>query len=113
MHTVEMRSYSEMEREFIARFRKGTDAVKLERNMLLVKNGPAYAVRLFETDVVTYYPDDTFKISNGGWNTPTTIRALERYGPRGWRFLHVDRALVGMHGETLALVREGERAPCN
>lgn len=50
-------------------------------------NDDAYACRLYNTDVATYYRDGKVKIDFGGWDTPTTRGFLERVLPAGWNMI--------------------------
>jgi hypothetical protein len=43
----------------------------------------AYAVKLHATDVVTLYPDGSFKLDTGRWWTMTTKDRINRYMPMG------------------------------
>lgn len=58
-----------------------------------------YAVRLYETEIIRYYPDGTFSVDNGGFNTPTTMYRLNAVLPEGWTANH--------HKKQLALRRNG------
>lgn len=44
-------------------------------------NGPAIAIRLHTTDVVTLRPDGTYELNSGGWRTPTTRDRINNYAP--------------------------------
>lgn len=64
---------------FMARFRDGrTDSAKLAHNTVVVaregnvRGEDAYAIRLYNTDIVTFYRDGTIKLDNGGHQTVTT-----------------------------------------
>ena len=68
----------------------------LGSNMKVCRRGPhAIAIRLYDTDIITYYSDDTFEANNGGWNTPTTSTRLNLFGPAGWHFGHHKKRLQG------------------
>lgn len=56
-----------------------------------------YAVTLYKTEIVRYYPDGTFSVDNGGWNTPTTSERLQAVVPEGFRTYHQQKRL-GMTG---------------
>jgi hypothetical protein len=43
----------------------------------------AIAVRLHETDVVTYHRDGTFTLNTGGWHTLTTMSRINDFTPVG------------------------------
>lgn len=42
---------------------------------------PAYAVRLYLTDIVTYHADGRITVKTGGWDTTATTKALYRVLP--------------------------------
>jgi hypothetical protein len=56
-------------------------------------SGPIHVV-LYETRIVTYYPDETFSVANGGYNTPTTSRRVTQFTPDGYIFGHQDKKLA-------------------
>lgn len=69
---------------------------KLASNTVVHRVAPdAIAVRLYETDIITYYADGTFTADNGGFNTPTTSTRCTQFGPRGWFFYHHKKKLGG------------------
>lgn len=41
----------------------------------------AYACRLYSTDVVTYFPDDSITINTDGWNTQPTMKFINWVSP--------------------------------
>jgi hypothetical protein len=41
------------------------------------------AIRLYRTDIITYYRDGTFSWTNGGYYTPTTSARANQFGPEG------------------------------
>jgi hypothetical protein len=41
----------------------------------------AYACRLYNTDVVTYFPDESITIDTGGWDTQSTMRFINWVSP--------------------------------
>ena len=54
---------------------------KLENNTYLVRHEDSLAVRLHETDVVTYLPNGKVILNSGGWKTVTTKDRLNKYSP--------------------------------
>ena len=42
------------------------------------------AVRLHDTDVLTYWPGGLMRVMTGGWPTVTTRRRIDDYLPAGW-----------------------------
>jgi hypothetical protein len=65
--------------------------------MNILKRITAFIVAtwLYETDIITYYPDGTFVADNGGFNTPTTSTRCNQFGPEGWCFFHHNKKLTG------------------
>jgi hypothetical protein len=73
----------------------GKDRRKLCNNTYLVERArasdtpgiteTAVAVRLHQTDILTYWGDGSIEVSTGGWNTNTTKSHLNAYLPRGVR----------------------------
>ena len=63
----------------------GRGRKKLENNTYLERRGDSenspIAVRLHDTDVVTIYPDGTYELNRGGWQTVTTKDRINRYSP--------------------------------
>jgi hypothetical protein len=55
----------------------------------------AIAIRLYQTNIITYFPDGTFEADNGGYNTPTTSSRCNQFGPKGWFFYHKQKKLTG------------------
>lgn len=48
----------------------------------LQARGDSYAVVLYNTDVVTYHPDDSVTINTGGWFTNSTMSRINAYAPQ-------------------------------
>lgn len=87
-----MLTYSEAA-EMMARSRNRRR--KLGNNTYLVERKPGegwagarygkgihYAVRLYNTDVVTIHPNGAYTFSDGGWYTVTTKERMNGYGNR-------------------------------
>lgn len=55
---------------------------------------PAYEVILYETPIVRYYPDGTFSVDNGGFNTPTTSQRVSQFTPAWFTGAHERKKLV-------------------
>jgi len=74
-----MITYSEAQAK-VARSRSGY--AKLMANTYIhATAGNAYAVRYHSTDIITIRDDGTYSLSTGGWNTVTTWRRINEYGP--------------------------------
>ena len=96
---AEIRSYADA-----YKFLGGEKEKKLGSNLLVhvVKwtSGGAripfsIAIKLYGTDIITYHGDNTFEANNGGFNTPTTSSRCNQFCPKGWRFAHENKKLVG------------------
>lgn len=57
----------------------------LQNNTRLYRRGKDYAVRLHQTDVVTYHSDGSCTVYAGGWETVTTADRIGRYSPISMR----------------------------
>ena len=77
-------------------FLDGEEEKTLASNVVvhLVEND-GIAVCLYNTDIITYYPDGTFVADNGGFNTPTTSTRCNQFGPKEWYFFHEKGQLMG------------------
>ena len=76
------------------------DGKALGKNTRLHRVGENYVVRYYYTDIVTYYPDGTFSLNCGGWQTMSTRDWIEATAPafirqksRKWEIL-LDNAWV-------------------
>ena len=54
---------------------------ELGPKMRLVMKADCYAIVLYDTEIIRYYPDGTFSVDNGGFNTPTTAYRLSAVLP--------------------------------
>jgi hypothetical protein len=54
-----------------------------------------YEVYLYDTPIIRYYPDGTFSVDNGGFNTLTTMYRLNVVLPDGWAAFH-ERKQLGL-----------------
>lgn len=68
-------------------------------------------VVLYETPVVTYYPDETFTVTNGGFRTPTTKTRINQFTPDGYQFAHDKKRLCVIEPGWRAVPAEGIRFP--
>lgn len=61
---------------------------KLQNHTYLQRRADSIAVRLHNTDVVTYYPDGRVKLDSGGWRAHTTKERINNFAPvRIWQRL--------------------------
>jgi hypothetical protein len=99
-------TFEEAKREYQNRIRYQSgdyEGVPLQNNTRLVKReeGGAYAVRLHNTDVVTYRPESV-ELRMEGWDTKTTRDRLDTYAP-----VRVRRG----DGVTYAIPTDGDKVP--
>lgn len=84
---------------------------KLAANTRLQRRGRAFAVKLYETDVVIIRPDGTYRINSGGWRTAMTRNRMDMVLPCcisphkgiwciGDRF-YTDGILIGSDGQVI------------
>lgn len=59
--------------------------VNLASNVRLRRQPGYFAIVLYDTEIVRYYPDGTFSVDSGGFNTPTTANRVTQFTPDGWR----------------------------
>lgn len=64
---------------FLAGGRRAKDDRPIENNTRVHKVGNNFAVKLHDTDVVTYFPDGTVELNSGGWRTMTTKARINAY----------------------------------
>lgn len=86
MHLVrakwEIHSFEDCDR--FLRFRSG---LKLAHNTRVHRLTPrSYAIRLYNTDILIYYPERVFRFTEHAFNTKTTCQRLNQFGPHGWSF---------------------------
>ncbi len=58
---------------------KGKTQRKIGNNTWLIDRGGSIAVKLHQTDVVTFYPCGSVKLDSGGWRTVTTKARINEY----------------------------------
>jgi hypothetical protein len=68
--------------------RRGTDEVRLSATMTL--RAQKIAVRLHNTDIVTFYSDGQIELNTGGWFTITTKDRMNRYLPAPFSIFSVN-----------------------
>lgn len=100
---------------------RNKDRKKLANNTYLVRrdNGD-FAVKLHDTDVVTYHADGTITLSTGGWQTVTTKARINEYSHAGisqrqgvWYMsdgsLYRDGLVIKANGEPVAPITTTEQ----
>jgi hypothetical protein len=53
-----------------------------------------YAIVLYRTEIVRYYPDGMFSVDNGGFNTPTTASRVTQFTPQGYDAYHAKHRMM-------------------
>ena len=72
----------------------GKDTEKqLASNVKVCRRGDSIAIRLYDTDIITYHNDSTFEADNGGFNTVTTANRCTQFGPKDVHFCHYKKLL--------------------
>jgi hypothetical protein len=61
---------------------------KIGPQMWVADRGDYMAVWLYDTEIIRYYPDDTFSVDNGSFNTPTTSERLTAVLPSEFIAFH-------------------------
>jgi hypothetical protein len=89
---------------------RGTDTRPLDQRSsrakaYIEKRLESYVVRLYSTDIVTYYPDGSFLLKTGGWGSQTTAAAMSAMSPcTAWlskgNFIVANRSGLYVHGQT-------------
>jgi hypothetical protein len=69
----------------LSKIQGGRDKItrKIESNTYLIKKQNYIALKLHGTEVIMFYPDDSFSLSSGGWETVTTKDRINNYCPLG------------------------------
>jgi hypothetical protein len=60
---------------------RNRDSKKLNNNTDAIRHEGIIAIKLHDTDIVTFYPDGDIKLNSGGWRTPTTKDRIQTYSP--------------------------------
>jgi hypothetical protein len=100
----EVRSYEEAERflKESPEWANGEPAAELGPHMTVQMHdtepsdavgADCYAVKLYNTEIIRYFPDGTFSVDNGGHNTPTTRERLQAVVPDGFLVYHHQKRL--------------------
>jgi hypothetical protein len=76
------RQYADLDAKLTGRC---SQSRKVANNTYLHRVGDDIAVRLHDTDVVTFHADGTATLNTGGWFTMTTKERINRYLPGGIR----------------------------
>lgn len=67
----------------------GRTSRKIDNNTYLIKTGDKIAVRLHQTDILTYEPTGRVVLNSGSWQTVTTKDRINHYLPYGFRIQQV------------------------
>ena len=77
-----MRSYAEAQK--VVRTARDKVSKRIKRNTYVEDLGDRFAVRLYWTHVVTYYPDGSVVLDSNGWRTRMTKERINDHLPNGW-----------------------------
>lgn len=86
-------------------FLDGANMAQLASNVRLFRHEDYISLVLYNTEVVRYYPDETFSVDNGGFNTPTTRQRITQFTPDSYIFWHEKKQLTGPGGVCTHSVR--------
>lgn len=73
------KSYEDL-KAFLSKGRNKTQRT-IANNTLCYDRGDHIAIRLHCTDVVKVYPDGTYVLNSGGWQTVTTKQRINTFSP--------------------------------
>ncbi len=78
-----MKTYTQLNEMLTGR---NKDRKKLGNNTYAERRGDAIAIRLHDTDILTFNPDGSIVCTSGGWKTSTTKDRLNAFAPvRIWQ----------------------------
>lgn len=68
---------------------RNRDRIKVANNTYLTRSGRDYenssiGLRLHNTDVIRFFPDNSLQVNTGGWSTRTTLDRINGWLPDGW-----------------------------
>lgn len=69
---------------------RNKDKKKLANNTYAERRDVGIAIRLHQTDILTFYPCGSVVVKTGGWETVTTKGRINRYLPPPWIVLQKD-----------------------
>ncbi len=64
-----------------AKAKDKTTGKPVKLNTRIVQVGPDYAIRFYETDIVTFKPDGSIVLNSGGYRTATTKQRINEFAP--------------------------------
>ena len=68
-------------------FLNGRESKKIADNTIVLRVcSKSVVIRLYNTDIITYFADNTHRIYTGGFCTQLTVQRLNQFGPEGWRY---------------------------
>ncbi len=82
---------------------KSNERKKIANNTYAVRlDDGAIAIRLHQTNIVTFYPSGDFKLDNGGYETNVTLARINEYIPQGYKVMRVKgRWFLRTHSKTV------------
>lgn len=76
------------------KFLDGQPLKQVASNVVIENHYEYISVVLYRTEIVRYYPDETFSVDNGGFNTLTTSTRVNQFTPDGYFFGHTNKKLL-------------------
>jgi hypothetical protein len=92
-------------------FLAGQESRILASNVMVRRNREHdnIAVVLYDTEIIRYYPDGTFSVDNGGYNTPTSASRVTQFTPPPYWAHHSSKKML-LNGSATG---HDNRFPCN
>ena len=106
-------NYAQAEKLF-ATARSAEAGKPIANNTRIVKRGDSYAIRLHDTDILTFEPDGRVFYRSGGWRTVTTKARMNEYGPasifsdRGAWYISTAKASSVPYADGLCVTADGQ-----
>lgn len=67
-------------------FLGGVKSCKIAPNTFVEDGGSHIVIRLYDTNILFYFQDGTFKADAGQFPTKLTIQRMNQFGPQGYMF---------------------------
>ena len=99
--------------ELIGTARNQQAGKPLANNTRLVRDGDGLAIRLHDTNVVTFNPDGSVTLDSGGWRTVTTKARMNEYAPcrvsqdRGQWYVSTDGETRVVYADGITIMPDG------
>jgi len=71
---------------------RNKDNRPIANNTRVIRRSPtSIAIKLHDTDVLTFFEDESIQLFTGGWKTVTTKDRINRFLPTGFGYVHSER----------------------